>query len=90
MKNEIVVAAGAVPLTLFVLANIGSSTSEMTSGNAGAVKQSMGVAATAMVIAAAATGSVPAALATGLAVAASFWAMREVWAIPTVSDLSPI
>jgi hypothetical protein len=89
MKNELVLAAGAVPMTLFVLANIGSSTSQMTAGNPEAVKQSMGIAATAMLVAAAATGSVPAALATGLAVGASFWAMREVWAIPTVSDLVP-
>lgn len=89
MKNELIVAAGAVPVTLFVLANIGSSTSQMTNGNNAATRQSMGVAATAMVIAAAATGSIPAALATGLAVGASFWAMRDVWQIPSLSEVVP-
>lgn len=90
MKNELVVAVGAIPVTMFVLSSIGSSTNGLTDGNKQAVKEAMGITSTAMIVAAAATGSVPAAIATGLAIGASFWMMRGIWNVPSLSDAVPL
>lgn len=89
MKTEIVVAAAAIPGTMFVLANIGSSTSSMTGRDQEAIKQSLQITSVAMLIAAGATGNAVAVVTTGLAIAAVFYAMREVWNTPALQDYVP-
>jgi len=89
MNREIVMAAGAIPATMFVLANVGGSTAQMTGAHAPAITQSLTVTSVALLIAASATGSVAATVATGIAVAAVFYAMRNTWMVPGVDDFVP-
>lgn len=90
MKSELVLAAGAVPITLYLMANIGGATATIQPGNPTAVREAIGITAVAMLIAAGATGSIPTTLATAVAVAASVWAMRAVWGIPSVRESVPL
>ena len=89
MNNELLVVAGSVPVTLFLLANIGSSAAQMTDGDDAAIRQALAVASVAMVAAAAATGSYAATFTTAAAVAFTLWSLRGVWNVPRLSDVVP-
>lgn len=89
MNNQIIVAAAAIPGTMFVPANIGSSTAQMTGADHDAIRQSLVITSVAMLIAAGATSNLIAVMTTGLAIAAVFYAMRHVWQTPTIQDFIP-
>lgn len=89
MPKELVIAAAAIPGTIFVLANIGGSTAQMTNADSEAIKQSLAMTSLAMLIAAGATQNAAAMVTTGLTIAAVFYVMRNIWQTPGVDDLIP-
>jgi hypothetical protein len=87
MKNEVAIAIGAVPATMFVLANVGGSTAQIAGTRDPAIRQSLVITAVALMLAAAATGSTATVVTTGLSVGAVFYAMRDIWNTPTLADV---
>lgn len=88
MNREVVLAAAAVPGTLFVLANIGGSTASMTGGDAKSIRMSLVAAGGALVLASAATGSLPALFTTLMAIGVVMFATRSFWETPKFSDVT--
>ncbi len=89
MNNELLVVAGSVPVTLFLLSSIGASAAAITGRDDAAIRQALAVASVAMVAAAAATGSYAATFTTTAAVGFTLWSMRGVWNVPSLSDVIP-
>lgn len=90
MKSELFVAAGALPVTMFLLSNIGGNTAQITSGDRASVREAVGLASVAMLVAAASTGSMAATITTALAIAGAIFVMRDIWGIPSITEANPL